>query len=367
MYSVDTMGLCKECYRHIPARRFEEDGKIWIEKNCPEHGYTKNLVEPDAEFYHSLVWEGKDVYDSSGYGVDITQRCNLTCPHCYQVPDNSIVDRSIEAIINEMLSSVPNDGVTWALAGAEPTMRKDLPQLIKAMRDLEKDPTYLPRELRLITNGVLLERPQLVTDLIEAGLHFVTLSLHHPTYQGLFTNKRQRVGIKNCLEQGLTLGTITHTIGHLDLLEDVLQVNQDFGHTALEYRVRGGADIGRTDPLEPKKYLSEMIKEVTRICNEKGWEFKIKRADNNVYHVMADINDIEHRFVQWADVDNLDLEQCNHGPWCKFPEIPHVSNMLHQWILRDGLVNKGLPKKDEIPLKYRRMYQWEQEQNAKRD
>lgn len=367
MYSVDTMGLCKDCYRHIPARRFEEDGKIWIEKTCPEHGYSKHLVEPEADFYHSLVWEGKEFYNSSGYGVDITMRCNLTCPHCYQVPDNTIVDRSINEIVNEMISSVPNDGATWALAGAEPTMRKDLSQLVKAFKDLEKDPTYIPREIRLITNGVKLEKAEYVRELIDAGIDFVTLSLHHPTYQGLLTNKRQRVGIQNCVNEGLALGTIVHTIGHMGLLEDVLQVNQNFGTTAIEYRVRGGADIGRYDPTESRKYLSQMIAEVKNVCERKGWEFAIQRADNNIYHVMATINGLPHRFVQWADVNTLDLEQCNHGPWCKFPEIPHVSNMLHQWILRDGLVNKQLPAQDEIPLKYRRLYQWEQEQNAKRN
>jgi len=358
MYSIDTTAICEHCYRHIPARRFEDSGSIWIEKTCPDHGYTKYLVEPDADFYHSLVYE-PEFYTSKGYGVDITERCNLTCPHCYQLPDNTVVDKSIDFIINELLESVPNDGVTWALAGAEPTMRKDLPELIRRMKDLEKDTTYLPREIRLITNGVLLERKELVHKLIDSGLDYVTLSLNHPTYQGLLTNKRQREGIKNCVSEGLKLGAIAHTLGHLGLLEDVLQIIQDLGTTAEEYRVRGGADIGRTNPLEPKKYLGDMVKEVKRICEKKGWDLEFYRADNNVYHIMARINGLEHRFVQWADATNFDLDQANHGPWCKFSEIPHVSNMMHQWILRDGLVNKKLPALDEIPERYRRMYQWE--------
>jgi len=364
MYSIDTMGLCEHCYRHIPARRFEEDGQIWIEKNCPEHGYTKYIVEKDADFYHSLVRSGPFYYDPSSYGIEVTDRCNLTCPHCYHLPDNRIVDRSIDDVLNEMLTMNPNDGWSMTLAGAEPTMRKDLPELVKAMRDLEKDPNYKPRDILIVTNGVLLERVELVQKLKDAGLYAVTLSLNHPTYQGILTYKRQQKGIQNCLNEGLKLTNINHTLSYWDQLEDVLEVNQSYKHSAEEYRVRGGTDIGRS-PDEPKKYLSDLVREAQRISESKGWEFKIIPGDNNIYHVMATINDIPHRLIQWADVTTLDLEQCNSGPWCNFAKTPYVSNMLHQCILRDGLVNKGLPALDEIPLKYRRMYQWEQEQNAK--
>jgi hypothetical protein len=37
--------LCPECdkTRCIPARMFEEDGKVFMEKTCPEHGFFKEL------------------------------------------------------------------------------------------------------------------------------------------------------------------------------------------------------------------------------------------------------------------------------------------------------------------------------------
>ena len=365
MYSIDTVGLCEICYRHVDARRFEENGEIWIEKNCPVHGYSKYIVEKDAEFYHSLVRD-ETYYNPSSYGIEVTDRCNLTCPHCYHLPDNKIVDRSINSIINEMHTMYPNDGWSMTLAGAEPTMRKDLPQVVKALRDLEKDPNYKPRDILIVTNGVLLERVQLVRDLVEAGLFAATVSLNHPTYQGEFTHSRQRQGIQNCLNEGLKLTNINHTLSYWDQLEDVLTTNQSFGNSAEEYRVRGGTDIGRS-PDEPRKFISDLVKEAQAISERKGWDFKLINADNNVYHVMAEINGLPHRFIQWADVTTLDLEQCNSGPWCNFAKTPWVSNMLHQCILRDGLVNKGLEAPDEIPIKYRRMYQYGLEQNDKRN
>ena len=33
-----TESLCPECSKVIPAREFEEDGKVMMDKTCPEHG-----------------------------------------------------------------------------------------------------------------------------------------------------------------------------------------------------------------------------------------------------------------------------------------------------------------------------------------
>ena len=46
-----TTSLCTTCYRHVDATTFIENGKVYLEKTCPEHGYEKYLVEKDADFY----------------------------------------------------------------------------------------------------------------------------------------------------------------------------------------------------------------------------------------------------------------------------------------------------------------------------
>lgn len=44
-----TQSFCPECVSIIPARKFIEDNAVWMEKTCPEHGYYKELIVPDAE------------------------------------------------------------------------------------------------------------------------------------------------------------------------------------------------------------------------------------------------------------------------------------------------------------------------------
>ena len=56
---TDTISLCEECYRHIRAVKFIEHGQVWLGKACPKHGYTENLIEPDAEFYVNYIYPKK--------------------------------------------------------------------------------------------------------------------------------------------------------------------------------------------------------------------------------------------------------------------------------------------------------------------
>ena len=43
--------LCPECGKIIRANILERDGKVFMEKTCPEHGLRRDLVYSDAELY----------------------------------------------------------------------------------------------------------------------------------------------------------------------------------------------------------------------------------------------------------------------------------------------------------------------------
>src|SRR3954453_9826245 len=106
-----TQSLCPECTRVIPAREFEENGKVMMEKTCPEHGDFKDCVYADVALYLKMEeWEFGDnkgltnpainkgveavcpddcglcslhTSHSALANVDLTNRCNLTCPVCF--------------------------------------------------------------------------------------------------------------------------------------------------------------------------------------------------------------------------------------------------------------------------------------------
>ena len=46
-----TQSLCPECTQLLEARIFEEDGKVWIDKTCAEHGYFRDVYYGDVKLY----------------------------------------------------------------------------------------------------------------------------------------------------------------------------------------------------------------------------------------------------------------------------------------------------------------------------
>jgi uncharacterized radical SAM superfamily Fe-S cluster-containing enzyme len=92
-FIYNTVSLCEQCYRHIPAERFEKDGKMVLGKTCPKHGYQEAVLDINIDFYKSQQYQKRR---PGSYWLDITNRCNLDCPHCYQMPDNSSKDPSID-------------------------------------------------------------------------------------------------------------------------------------------------------------------------------------------------------------------------------------------------------------------------------
>jgi uncharacterized radical SAM superfamily Fe-S cluster-containing enzyme len=95
-------------------------------KRCPDHGELTSVVEVDTEFYYSLN-HVRDIDSFNQILFEASDRCQLSCPHCYHLPDNKITDRPILEII-EQLSSFPRDSAPM-LAGAEATLRPDFVEL----------------------------------------------------------------------------------------------------------------------------------------------------------------------------------------------------------------------------------------------
>jgi len=72
-----TMSLCPECTAKVEAEVLEKDGKIIMEKTCPEHGFFKDVIFSDAEIYHRMMAWNRDV----GCGVSNPAVMDAkTCP-----------------------------------------------------------------------------------------------------------------------------------------------------------------------------------------------------------------------------------------------------------------------------------------------
>jgi MoaA/NifB/PqqE/SkfB family radical SAM enzyme len=345
----DTTSVCEHCYRHIPAVLFERDGSIWLSKKCKWHGDSEHLVEPNADFYINYKY---DRPTNKTYCLDITNRCNLNCPHCYQIPDNMSKDPSIEEILN-IINAWEDDGYAIALMGAEPTTRKDLPELCRAIQALPGK----PRGIMILTNGVYLSDLEYTKQFEDMTNVFWTIGLNHPDYQGHTVRKKQMEGIANCMALGMPIKNVSYTLETIDQLEYCLEEIQEFGKTLSphNYRIRVGTDIGR-HPGEEKVYLSELVGMVMAICDKKGWEYKYEPSYGIRVHYPLRINGILVKIIQWPDVRTLDLEEDQTESWSDIIPGKPVSPLVHQVILRDGAVNKNLPLYDTVPEKYQRKY-----------
>jgi len=345
---TSTVSLCEVCYRHIPAERFEKDGKMMLGKTCPKHGYTEVVLDSDSDFYKSQQYTKRK---PGSYWLDITNRCNLDCPHCYQMPDNTSKDPSIEFLL-EQIRSWPDNSYSISLVGAEPTVRKDLPELIKAIQALPGS----PRNVIVVTNGVYLAKWDYVKRFQGIPNLKWTFGLNHPDYNGGNIRVKQMEGLENCFKLGLDVKTLTYTLGSLDQLPDVLLEMQNFSRRGVcnNARIQIGVDIGRVpEDASFELYLSDLVKEAKRYSLDNNWSWEVDNTSGNRTHYAVKINGIEHKFIKWCDVKTIDLEEVQSESWANIVPAKPMSPLLHQVILRDQAVNKGQMLYDTVPEKYR--------------
>ncbi len=139
--------------------------------------------------------------------VSVTDRCNFRCTYCMPaeglpwLPKSEVLTfEEITRLVRLFLSL----GVrSLKLTGGEPTVRAELPKLVRMLRELDPDV-----DISMTTNGFLLDR--LAGPLAEAGLDRVTVSLDS-LLRHRFQEMTRRdaldkvtVGIRAAEEAGLT-------------------------------------------------------------------------------------------------------------------------------------------------------------------
>ena len=172
-------------------------------------------------------------YPLSG-SIDLTERCNLGCVHCYiNQPAGDLDVRKGElstAQWKEVLDQIAEAGCLFLLiSGGEPLLRPDFAELFIYTRKKGMLVT-------LFTNGTLLT-PEIVDVLAEWGLHAMEISLYGATpetYQkvtgqpGSF--ERCLRGIDLALSRGikLDLKTVLLTLNQAEL-EQMKEITNRYG------------------------------------------------------------------------------------------------------------------------------------------
>jgi organic radical activating enzyme len=338
-----TISLCDHCYRHIPANVIEEDDSIKIVKRCPEHGEMRAVVETDKHFYYGLQHTA-EVKGFNQILFEVTDRCQLNCPHCYHLPDNKTTDRAIEDIVCQVKEF--SKEATPMLAGAEPTLRPDFVELCKAINDLGF------KRLDVLTNGLRFADREFAQSCFDAGLGQLSIGLNHHSYQGEKIHAKQLTAIQTALDVGFYISYIGYTLEtreHLpDVLDEIIRIRNFSIENIWQFRIRCGSFIGRSNDSK-RSYLSDTVKAVIDYLGKDKCE--IVGLDDNPYHVVIKYDGTSLRIIQWPDVTNIDMEELNTGPWCQFYTGP-ITNFVHQVITRDYYKNMNKSALDQCPPRY---------------
>jgi organic radical activating enzyme len=343
-----TTSLCTTCSKHIPAELFEKDGRVYLKKKCPNHIGETHLVDPDSEFYLNYQYPKRELNTFlDAICLDITNRCNLTCPHCYQLPDSTSKDPSIESIISQIKNWPGNRAAV--LMGAEPTVREDLPDLIRAINEVSIRP------IMILTNGVRLSKEEYIDEFLGFNNVHFTFGLNHPDYQGHTVRRKQIQGIENCKARNMSIKNISYTLeGYHQLeycLEEIQKFNKEKQYCKM-YRIRVGTEIGRS-PVQDKMFMSDLVKNSRAIAEKNNWTFNPRPELGIRAHYPVEINGVLVKLIQWPDIKTLDLVETQTESWADMlPGMP-ISPLVHQVLLRDRLVNNKLPLLDVVPEQYR--------------
>jgi uncharacterized Fe-S cluster-containing radical SAM superfamily protein len=304
------------------------------------------MIERDYNFIKNLMYNDGPTWGNMVL-IEVTDRCNIDCPHCYHMPDNKTTDAPPDQIINR-IKEWYFDGVGICFAGAEPSLHKNILELINKVIN-EFNPPYI----QMLTNGIRFADKTFLNNCKEAGLRTLNIGLNHPSYLNNTTvRKKQLKAVDNALELGmLDYGYIGYTMSSITELEDILEEATSSGWHPHMFRIRYGSDIGRY-PEQERMYVSDIFKLTQAWCKKTGKSFEIINDwDNNIYHVMVKIDNDLFRLIQWCDETDIDMEELRTGPYCDFIH-DGITNFLHQVIRRDVLKNKKIALPDTPPTRY---------------
>jgi uncharacterized radical SAM superfamily Fe-S cluster-containing enzyme len=231
----DTKSICPECFKTLEADIFEDKGKVYIKKTCPEHGEYSDVYWGDYEQYkraeqyrhNGIVMKNPRTKKAKGCPfdcgicvnhksttmlgiIDVTNRCNLRCPICFAHSGAAgyIYEPTVEQIIEMMKNLRDNSPVktpTLQFSGGEPTIREDLQEIIIMAKELGFPFVMVD------SNGIkMAESPGYCRELKKSGLNSVYLQFDGLTPEpyikarGINLLPVKLQAIKNLKEAGFT-------------------------------------------------------------------------------------------------------------------------------------------------------------------
>ncbi len=195
-----TRSLCPECLTIIPATEYEENGRVLMKKECPEHGTFRDIIASDVRVFLDLErWHFRDgrgfmnpqvtnaskcptecgicnmhLTHTSVANIDLTGRCNLSCNICFADSNKYIYEPSFDEVymmLKRLREEQPAPCSTIQFTGGEPTIHPEFLRIVRASKELGFT------HIQVASNGIKLADPEFAMKAREAGLQYVYLQM----------------------------------------------------------------------------------------------------------------------------------------------------------------------------------------------
>jgi hypothetical protein len=194
--------ICPECNDIILARQFEENGDVYVEKVCERHGVFKDYIYRDAKLYLKMeeitFGDGRGLkntltsaknecpYDcglcprhtshTSLAVIDLTNRCNLTCPYCFAHANSAgfLYEVSLDQIklmLQTLRDEQPVSCRSVQFSGGEPTIHPNFLEIVRIAKKMGFT------QIQIATNGIKFQDPEFTQAAKEAGVDTLYLQL----------------------------------------------------------------------------------------------------------------------------------------------------------------------------------------------
>lgn len=228
-----TNSVCSKCLTKVEAKIIFRDDCVYLVKHCPTHGHEEVLIADDIDYYklsqqfikpgdmplrfntpikYGCPYDCGLCPDHEQHScltlIELTDRCNLSCPICYadsgveevsNISDRPRKHRTLEHIEMMLDAVVANEGEPQIvqLSGGEPTIH---PEFFEVMDLVKSKPI---KHLMINTNGIRIAKDRNFCDRLSQYKPGIEIYLQFDSFNKLTLEELRGVDLREIREKAI--------------------------------------------------------------------------------------------------------------------------------------------------------------------
>ena len=228
-----TNSVCSKCLTKVEAKIIFRDDCVYLIKHCPTHGHEEVLIADDIDYYklsqqfikpgdmplrfntpikYGCPYDCGLCPDHEQHScltlIELTDRCNLSCPICYadsgveevsNISDRPRKHRTLEHIEMMLDAVVANEGEPQIvqLSGGEPTIH---PEFFEVMDLVKSKPI---KHLMINTNGIRIAKDRNFCDRLSQYKPGIEIYLQFDSFEKSTLEELRGVDLREIREKAI--------------------------------------------------------------------------------------------------------------------------------------------------------------------